>query len=203
LSQNASIVVLVSGRGTNLQALIEASISGRIRSQIRAVISNKVDAIALERAKTAGIPTQVIPSRGVPRADFEAALSLALDTLKPDFIVLAGFMLILPPEIIATWKDKIINIHPSLLPSFPGLHAQKQALAYGVKVTGCTAHLVDAGCDTGPVLVQKTLPIFDDDTEETLSARLLPLEHEALINAIALLENQKILVRDRRTLLVK
>lgn len=195
--------MLASGRGSNLQALIEASASGRLKSQITAVISNKPDAFALERAKMAGLPTQVIPSRGVPRAVFEVALKLALDTLKPDFIVLAGFMLILPADIIATWQNKIINIHPALLPSFPGLHAQKQALAYGVKVTGCTAHLVDAGCDTGPILVQKTLPILDDDTEETLSARLLPLEHEALIDAVSLLENQKILVRERRTLLVK
>lgn len=195
--------MLVSGRGSNLQALIEASASGRLKSQIKAVLSNKANAFALERAKAAGIPTQVIPNRGVARSDFEAALRLALEALSPDLIVLAGFMLILPPDIIATWKNKIINIHPALLPSFPGLHAQKQALDYGVKITGCTAHLVDAGCDTGPVLVQKTLSILDSDTEETLSTRLLPLEHEALIDAVSLLENQKILVRERRTLLVK
>ncbi len=195
--------MLVSGRGSNLQALIEASASGRLKSQIKAVLSNKADAFALERAKAAGIPTQVIPNRGVTRSDFEAALGLALEALSPDLIVLAGFMLILPPDIIAAWQNKIINIHPALLPSFPGLHAQKQALDYGVKITGCTAHLVDAGCDTGPVLVQKTLSILDSDTEETLSAKLLPLEHEALIDAVSLLENQKILVRERRTLLVK
>ena len=184
------IVVLVSGRGSNLQALIDAKNAGIIASDIALVISNKENAYALERAKAVGIPTQVIVSKNQDNKTFFAQVLSAVQQQNPDWIVLAGFMKILPKDFVQAFQNRIINIHPSLLPQFPGLEAQKQALAAGVKETGCTVHFVDEGCDTGPIILQKRLSIFASDTADTLSTRLLPLEHTCLVEAVQLLEKR-------------
>lgn len=186
------LVVLASGRGSNLGALIRASQDGIIQSQIVAVIANRASAFALARAKEAGIPTRMVASKGVPTKEFHQQLLEALTSFQPDLIVLAGFMKILAPSIIEAYAGKIINIHPSLLPAFPGLHAQQQALAARVKVSGCTVHFVDEGCDTGPILLQKSVPVLVGDTEETLSQRILVQEHVALVESIVLLEARQV-----------
>lgn len=196
-----SIAVLVSGRGTNLQSLLDAQAAGVIHSRIVSVISNRENAQALERAKKVGVSTQCIPSRGKSNQDFFLELGKALQEINPDLIVLAGFMKILPADLIQSYTGQIINIHPSLLPLFPGLNAQEQALNAGVKVTGCTVHFVDVGCDTGPIILQKTEPIFDNDTVATLSKRLLAKEHAALVEAVTLIENDKVILQGHRTLL--
>lgn len=154
--QSFRLVVLVSGRGSNLQALIDAQNQGKIKSKIVGVISNKPGVLALSRATDATIPTKVVPSKGKKSAEFFAELEIVVDEFRPDLIVLAGFMKILPPDFVARRKNRIINIHPSLLPNFPGLDAQKQAIEAGAKQTGCTVHYVDEGCDTGPIILQKT-----------------------------------------------
>lgn len=186
------IVVLVSGRGSNLQALIDAKNSGSIKSEIALVISNKENAYALERAKAAGIPTQVIPSKNQDNATFFAQVLAAAQQQNPTWLVLAGFMKILPKDFVQAFPNRIINIHPSLLPKFPGLEAQKQALAAGAKETGCTVHFVDEGCDTGPIILQKRISIFVSDTADTLATRLLPLEHACLVEAVQQLENMSL-----------
>lgn len=185
------LVVLVSGRGSNLGALIRANQDGKIQSQIKAVISNRADALALTKAKNAGIPTRTILSKNVPTEKFSQELLQTITSFQPDLIVLAGFMKILAPSLIQAYAGKIINIHPSLLPAFPGLHAQKQALVAHAQISGCTVHFVDEGCDTGPIILQKTVPIFDNDTEETLSQRILIQEHAALVESIILLETRQ------------
>lgn len=182
------IVVLVSGRGSNLQALIDASESGKIKSQIVCVISNKDSAFALKRAEKAQIPRVVIPSAKKDTTLFFQELQTEVLKHKPDWIVLAGFMKILPKDFVKTFEQRIINIHPSLLPKFKGLDAQAQALEAKETITGCTVHFVDEGCDTGPIILQKSLSILPEDTVESLSARLLPLEHEALVEAMQVLE---------------
>jgi phosphoribosylglycinamide formyltransferase 1 len=189
MTQSLNIVVLVSGRGTNLQALIDASHQQKIMSKVTCVVSNKADAYALERAKQASILTKTIPSVGLAKEDFQSRLLQTVKSLNPGLIVLAGFMRILNKDFVATFAGKIINIHPSLLPKYPGLNAHQQALDAGEAITGCTVHYVDEGCDTGPIILQKTEAIIPDDTEETLSGRLLLKEHEALIEAIQLIEN--------------
>jgi phosphoribosylglycinamide formyltransferase-1 len=183
------LVVLVSGRGSNLGGLIRASQERKIQSQIVAVISNRADALALTKAKTAGIPIRTILSKGVSTEKFSQELLQTITSFQPDLIVLAGFMKILAPSLIQAYAGKIINIHPSLLPAFPGLHAQKQALAAHAKISGCTVHYVDEGCDTGPIILQKTVPVLAGDTEETLSQRILVQEHKALVESIILLES--------------
>lgn len=184
------LLILVSGRGSNLQAIIEAIANGKIKSQIIRVISNVEGAPALDRAREAGIPTEIIKSQGRSKDEFFHDLLQSCQEANPDLIVLAGFMKILPPALIQSFPKKIINIHPALLPRFPGLHAQKQAFDAGVTTTGCTVHYVDEGCDTGPVILQKTEGILPHDTLESLSKRLLAREHAAIVEAIASLENQ-------------
>ncbi len=185
----ANLVVLVSGRGTNLQALIDAQASGKMRSRIQCVIANRADAQALDRAHKAGIPTRVIVSKGRSAVDYNRELKATLLELNPQWIVLAGYMKILPPDIVDAFVGRMINIHPSLLPAFPGLHAQQQALDAGVKITGCTVHYVDGGCDTGPIIVQKAVAVLPDDDADSLAQRLLKVEHEALIEAVTILES--------------
>lgn len=189
------LVILVSGQGSNLGAVIRASQDGTIQSQIVAVISNRPDAFALERAKSAGIPTQIIASKGVSTQEFHQQLLQSITSFQPDLVVLAGFMKILAPSVVQAYPGKIINIHPSLLPAFPGLHAQRQALAAQAKVSGCTVHFVDEGCDTGPIILQKSVPILANDTEETLSQRILVQEHVALVESICLIETSKVVLQ--------
>jgi phosphoribosylglycinamide formyltransferase-1 len=173
--------ILVSGSGTNLQAVIDAVQSGRLRAKIGVVISNVATAKALDRARAAGIHTVVIDHKAYPsREVFDAAVVEALRGNEVDCVVLAGFMRLITPVLLDAFPHRVVNIHPALLPAFPGIHAQAQALAYGVRVTGCTVHLVDAGMDTGPILAQAVVPVLDGDDEETLRERILVKEHELL-----------------------
>ena len=177
--------VLVSGRGSNLQALIDAIADGRLDASIAIVISNVAGAGGLDRARAAGIETAVLDHRGWPsRDDYDRALVEELRAHDVDLVCLAGFMRRIGPAFIAAFPDAIVNIHPSLLPSFPGLHAQRQALAHGVKVSGVTVHLVTTEVDTGPIIVQRVVQVLDGDTEETLAARILVEEHKAYPEAV-------------------
>lgn len=177
--------VLVSGRGTNLQSLIDAIADGRLKASIAVVISNRDDAFALERARRAGIDTLVLSHRGWPtREEFDAALVRELRARSVDIVCLAGFMRIVTPVMVRAFPNAILNVHPSLLPSFGGLHPQRQALQYGTKVSGVTVHLVTEDLDAGPIVVQRTVPLLDDDTEESLAARILAEEHRAYPEAV-------------------
>lgn len=187
------IGVLVSGRGSNLQALIDSIQEGKVNSKIAVVISNRKEAPALERAKKAAIPTRILLSQpGENRENYNQKLAGVLQNYQVDLVVLAGFMRILSPQMISSYPHRIINIHPSLLPAFPGLDAQKQALEAGVRTSGCTVHFVDEGCDTGPVILQKEVPVKPDDTVETLSARILVEEHKLLPKVVDLLARNKV-----------
>jgi phosphoribosylglycinamide formyltransferase-1 len=187
-SPKPSIAVLISGRGSNLQAIIDATRDGRLDATVAVVISNRAGAFGLERARAAGIETLVLDHRGFPsRSDYDAAVVAALRERDVALVCLAGFMRLLGPLFVEAFPNRILNIHPALLPSFPGLHAQRQALAHGVKVSGATVHLVDADLDAGPIVLQAAVPVLEDDTEETLSARILVEEHRLYPEAIRLL----------------
>ena len=198
------IVVLVSGRGTNLQALIEATQSGYIPGEISLVISDNPQALALERARKASIPILVLDYNTFPhKRAYEDALLQVLEKESPYLICLAGYMRIVGKKIIAQFQQRIMNIHPSLLPAFPGLEAQKQALEYGVKVSGCTVHLVDEGMDTGPIILQASCPVEDEDTVESLSERILQYEHQIYPQAVKLFLENKLDVVGRRVFVKK
>lgn len=193
------IVVLISGRGTNMERLIRACEAGEVPARVVRVISDNPEAPGLHRALAHGVPTAVVPFRAFPdREAFEEALLAAVREARPDLICLAGFMRVLSPRFVQAYRYRIMNIHPALLPAFPGLHAQRQALEYGVKVSGCTVHFVDEGVDTGPIIVQKAVPVLEDDTEETLSARILEKEHEAYPEAVRLFFEGRLHVEGRR-----
>ena len=178
--------VLVSGSGTNLQAILDATRSGTLDAYVAIVISNQPGVRALDRAKEAGVASRVISHRDfADRAAFDAALLTALGEAQVSHVVLAGFMRVLTAGFLDAFPWRVINIHPALLPAFPGVHAQRQALAYGVKVAGCTVHFVDAGTDTGPIIAQSAVPVLESDTEETLTARILREEHRLLVAALA------------------
>ena len=173
------IGVLASGRGSNLQALIDGVVGGLIPAEIAVVISDNSQAKALRRAELHGIEKAAFLREDFPdKKSFDLAIIELLQQKKVDLICLAGYMRILSPEFVRAFPEKIINIHPSLLPSFPGLDAQKQALDYGVKCAGCTVHFVDEGMDTGPIIAQRAVPVYDNDTEESLSLRILEQEHQ-------------------------
>lgn len=198
------IVVLVSGRGTNLQALIEASRSGFIPGEISLVVSDNPQAYALRRAEETKIPTFVLDYQSFPnKRAYEAALMEVLERENPELICLAGYMRIVGKEIIARFRHRIMNIHPSLLPAFPGLEAQRQAVEYGVKVSGCTVHFVDEGMDTGPIILQATCPVFEEDTPETLAERILEYEHQIYPRAVKLFLEGKLEVRGRKVFVRK
>ena len=180
--------VLISGRGSNLQALIDAIAAGELDATLALVISNIPDAGGLQRARAAGVPTLVLDHRDFPtRAAFDSALIAALRAHEVDVVCLAGFMRLLGPAFIEAFPNAVLNIHPSLLPAFPGLHAQRQALRHGVKVSGATVHLVDAELDAGPIILQATVPVRSNDTEDSLAARILVEEHRIYPKAVALL----------------
>lgn len=177
--------VLVSGSGTNLQAVLDAAHDGSLDARVRVVVSNKPDAYALERARVAGVPTEVLSHKSFPeRAAFDAKLVATLRAHGVTHVVLAGFMRILTSTFLDAFPDRVVNIHPSLLPAFPGVDGQAQALRYGVKVAGCTVHFVDAGTDTGPVIAQAVVPVLDDDDEDALKHRILAREHELLVDVL-------------------
>ena len=193
------IGVVVSGRGSNLQSIIDHIAEGKLNVEIAVVVSDHKEAFALERAAKAGIPTAVVERKGCKdKAEFEDRIDAALQEAGAEAVVLAGFMRILTGYFISRWEHKIINIHPALLPSFKGLDAQGQAVDYGVKVAGCTVHFVDEGTDTGPIILQKVVPVLDDDTEETLAARILKEEHKALPEAIQLWAEGKLTIKGRK-----
>jgi phosphoribosylglycinamide formyltransferase-1 len=187
------IGVLVSGSGTNLQAVIDAVASGRLRAKIGVVISNVAAAKALERARNAGVEAVVIDHKAHPsREAFDAALVEVLRAHDVSCVVLAGFMRLITPVLLDAFPHRVVNIHPALLPSFPGVHAQAQALAYGVRVSGCTVHLVDAGMDTGPILAQAAVPVLDGDDEAALRDRILVKEHELLPTVLQWLADDRV-----------
>jgi phosphoribosylglycinamide formyltransferase-1 len=178
--------ILISGRGSNMAAIAEAVRDRRIPdAEVALVVSDKPNAPGLLRAAELGLKTLVVEKKGRPRAAHDAEIVAALRACGVELVCLAGYMRLLSPEFIAAYRGRILNIHPSLLPAFPGLHAQRQALAHGVKITGCTVHLVDEGLDTGPILAQRAVPILDGDTEDTLAARILEQEHELYVKTVA------------------
>ncbi len=176
--------ILLSGRGTNFEALADSCAAGRIPARIAAVISNKPDAPGVEKARQRGLEAVVIPSKGKQREEHDAEVVAALKAHNVDLICMAGYMRLLSAWFCQQFPQKILNIHPSLLPAFPGLEAQKQALEYGVKVSGCTVHFVDEHLDHGPIIVQKAVPVLDGDDEHTLAARILEQEHIAYTEAV-------------------
>ncbi len=189
--------ILLSGRGSNFVAIAESCRAGRIDAEIAIVISNRADAIGLERAQQIGLKTALIPSKGRVRGEHDAEVVSALKEHGVELVCLAGYMRLLSPQFVRAFPQRILNIHPSLLPAFPGLDAQKQAFDYGVRVSGCTVHLVDEHLDHGPILVQRTVPVLDTDDEHTLAARILEQEHLAYTEAIRIvLDGMKVI--DRR-----
>jgi phosphoribosylglycinamide formyltransferase-1 len=192
--------ILLSGRGSNFEAIARNVQAGKIPAQIAVVISNKEDAPGLARAKEMGLDTCFIPSKGKEREAFDREVVAVLKEYQVDLICLAGFMRILSPYFVREFPYRILNIHPALLPAFPGENAQRQALEHGVKFTGCTVHLVDEGVDTGPIVCQAVVPVLDDDTVETLAGRILKEEHRIYSEAICLVLEDKIRVEGRRVL---
>jgi len=177
--------VLVSGRGSNLQAILDAIENRSLDAKVELVISNKPGAQALDRAQSAGVETCVISHKDFDgREAFDAALAEKLLAHGVEWVVLAGFMRVLTPVFIQRMQGRIINIHPALLPSFPGVHAQQQALDYGVKITGCTVHLIDEGVDTGPIIAQRAVEVRDGDDDDSLSARILVQEHDLMVTVL-------------------
>lgn len=173
--------VLVSGSGTNLQALLDAVADGRLPAKIGVVVSNVANVRALDRARAADVPSIVVDHKAFPsREAFDAAIVDVLRAHEVRCVVLAGFMRLVTPVLLDAYPHRVVNIHPALLPAFPGVHAQRQALEYGARVTGCTVHFVDAGMDTGPIIAQTPVPITDDDDEASLTARVLVEEHRLL-----------------------
>ena len=192
------LAVLVSGRGSNLQAIIDSIDREELDAHLSIVISNTKDTMALKRAEKHGIKTIFIdPSTYLNSKEYDKALVLKLKEFSIDLICLAGYMRILGEEVIQTFEKKIINMHPSLLPAFSGLNAQKQAINYGVKFSGCTVHFVDSGVDSGPIILQTVVPVYDNDDEKSLSKRILEQEHYLYPKAIKMIQEKKIRLNGR------
>jgi phosphoribosylglycinamide formyltransferase-1 len=198
MMENRNLAILLSGRGSNFLAIHDAIRRGDLNASICCVISNIEHAPGLARARALGLNGMFLPSSGVGRLEYDRLLLEALRPHNPAVICLAGFMRILTPALVREYEGRIVNIHPALLPAFPGLHAQQQALEYGVKISGCTVHLVDEGVDTGPILLQRAVEVRDGDTEESLSARILKQEHQIYWRAIALVLDGNIQREGRR-----
>jgi len=195
------IGVLLSGRGSNFEALAESVAVGRIpNAEIAIVISNREGAPGIDRAKARGIATRVIPSKGLERETYDRQVATVLDENKVDLICLAGYMRLLSPYFVAKFSNRILNIHPSLLPSFPGLESQRQALEYGVKFAGCTVHFVDENLDAGPIILQAVVPVEDADSEASLSDRILKEEHRIYSQAVKIVLEGKYKIAGRRVL---
>jgi phosphoribosylglycinamide formyltransferase-1 len=191
--------VLISGGGTNLQAIIDRCADGSVPARVACVVSNRAEAFGLERARQSGIPALHLDHRLFSgREAYDEALVTTLQEYGVDLVVLAGFMRIVTPVLLAAYPGRILNIHPALLPAFPGLHAQRQALEHGAKVAGCTVHFVDAGCDTGPIILQAAVPVREDDTEESLSQRIQVEEHRLYPEAIRLFAEGRLSFEGRR-----
>ena len=200
MSQPKKIGILLSGRGSNFEAIADSIAAGRLPAQIAIVISNRAEAPGLESARRRGLNARLIPSKGRTREEHDAEVAAALREAQVDLVCLAGYMRLLSPEFVRAFPDRIINIHPSLLPAFPGLEAQKQAFEYGVKVSGCTVHFVDEHLDHGPIILQKTVPVLDDDDAHSLAARILEQEHIAYSEAIGLVLSGEFEVQGRKAM---
>jgi phosphoribosylglycinamide formyltransferase-1 len=197
------IGILISGSGTNLQAIIDAIQRGDLSATIKVVVSNRAEAYGLERARTHGIPTAILSHKDFSsREEFEARLVQTLQTHGVELVVLAGFMRVLSPFFIRTYPERIMNIHPSLLPSFPGTHAQKQALERGVRIAGATVHFVDEETDHGPIIIQAAVPVYTDDTEASLSTRILDQEHHIYPHAIQLYAENRLQVQGNKVVIL-
>jgi len=195
------IGVLLSGRGSNSEALADSVAAGRIPgAEIAVVVSNREGAPGIDKAKERKIATRVIPSKGLEREVYDKQVVAVLNEHKVDLVCLAGYMRLLSPFFVAAFPNRILNIHPSLLPSFPGLESQRQALEYGVKYAGCTVHFVDENLDAGPIVLQATVPVRDDDTEETLSSRILAEEHRIYTEAVRIVLEGKYKIVGRRVI---
>ncbi len=200
-SEPLRIGVLASGRGSNLQAIIDAIEAGRLDCRLAVVVSDRAEAQALERAQKHGAPAIFVDPKAHPdREAFDRTVLAVLAEHRAELVCLAGYMRILRPVFVRAMPGQIMNIHPALLPSFPGLHAQRQALRYGVKITGATVHFVDEGVDTGPIICQAAVPVREDDTEETLAARILAEEHQLYPRAIQLYAEGRLSIVSRRVL---
>jgi len=196
------IGVLLSGRGSNFEALADSVAAGRIPgAEIAVVVSNREGAPGIEKAKERAIAARVIPSKGLEREAYDRQVVAVLNEHKVDLVCLAGYMRLLSPFFVAAFPNRILNIHPSLLPSFPGLESQRQALEYGVKFAGCTVHFVDENLDAGPIVLQATVPVHDDDTEETLASRILAEEHRIYTEAVRIVLEGKYKIVGRRVVL--
>ncbi len=195
------VAVLISGSGSNLQSIIDQTEAGFLPIRICCVIANKPDAFGLERARKHGIPAVCIPSKGKTREEHEHEIVAELDARGVELVVLAGYMRLLGHELLERYRGRVINIHPALLPSFPGAHGYEDAWDYGVKVSGCTVHFVDEGCDTGPIILQAVNPIQPDDTLETFKQRGLAIEHKALPEAIRLYCTGRLRIEGRRVII--
>jgi phosphoribosylglycinamide formyltransferase-1 len=193
------IGVLLSGRGSNFEALADSVAAGRISgAEIAVVVSNRDGALGIEKAKERAIAARVIPSKGLEREAYDRQVVAVLNEHKVDLVCLAGYMRLLSPFFVASFPNRILNIHPSLLPSFPGLESQRQALEYGVKFAGCTVHFVDENLDAGPIVLQATVPVRDEDTEETLASRILAEEHRIYTEAVRIVLEGKYKIVGRR-----
>ncbi|MBM2804212.1 MAG: Phosphoribosylglycinamide formyltransferase [Deltaproteobacteria bacterium] len=199
MARQVSIGVLISGGGTNLQSIIDAIEAKKLDAKIQFVLSNKADAYGLVRAKNHGVSTEVLDHKAFPsREAYDQAVVDLLHARGVELVVLAGFMRLLSPVFVKAYSNRIMNIHPALLPAFPGLHAQKKALEYGVRCAGCTVHFVNEECDEGPIIIQAVVPVFADDTEEALAARILKQEHRIYPRAIQLYAEGRLRVVGRR-----
>jgi len=199
MSERGRVGILISGRGSNMVALVEAMQAGKIQADPAVVVSNVPDAPGLVRAREWGIPTAVIEHKKIkPREAHERKLIEVLREHRVELVCLAGYMRLLSPVMVGEFRHRIVNIHPALLPAFPGLHGQRQALEYGAKISGCTVHFVDEECDHGPIILQASVPVLEDDSEESLSARILEQEHRAYVEAVALFFDGRLAIEDRR-----
>jgi len=199
MGEKLNLGVLVSGRGSNLQSIIDVIEAGRLAAGLKIVLSDREDAFGLERARKHGVAAEwVDPTLHAKREDYDRAVIAKLRGAEVELVVLAGFMRILSPLFIESFRNRIMNIHPALLPSFPGLHVQQKALDHGARFSGCTVHLVDTGVDTGPIIIQAAVPVLDGDSEESLSRRILKQEHRIFPKAIQLYAEGRIRVKGRR-----
>jgi phosphoribosylglycinamide formyltransferase-1 len=197
------IGVLLSGRGSNFVALADSVAAGRIpNAEIAIVISNRENAPGIEKARERGIPAKVIPSKGLQREEYDRLAVAALQEAKVDLVCLAGFMRLLSPHFVSSFRNRILNIHPSLLPAFPGLEAQRQALEHGAKFAGCTVHFVDENLDAGPIVMQAVVPVLDADTPETLSERILREEHRIYSEAVRIILEGRFRIEGRRVMIL-
>jgi phosphoribosylglycinamide formyltransferase 1 len=201
MQRQVPLGVLISGSGTNLQAIIDAIEAQELNAKIQVVLSNRTDAYGLVRAKKHGIPVEVLDHKSFPsREAFDQAVVNILRDREVELVVLAGFMRLLSPVLVRAYSNRIMNIHPALLPAFPGLHVQKKAVEHGVRFSGCTVHFVNEACDEGPIIIQAVVPVFPDDTEETLAGRILKQEHRIYPRAIQLYSEGRLHVEGRRVL---